>query len=165
MILTTRPLQMIIVLAKQNKNGEAHCNGRRVGLEDKSQEFSIFLTVARKFWYSCVYKFYFIYPEKASWEMNLSQKKTFNIFSGSAEQNRVLKLMSAICSRDATSYILNEELWLNELFMELSYRRDTICLTIDCRQNMLNCPRKCRSNADNEKEQFCYSHEKRKDRT
>ena len=42
--------------------------------------------------------------------MNLSQKKTFNIFSGSAEQNRVLKLMSTICSRDATSYILNEEL-------------------------------------------------------
>ena len=54
------------------------------GLADESRESS-FLTVARKFGYSCVYIFHIIYPEKANWRMILSQTKIFNIFPGFVE--------------------------------------------------------------------------------
>ena len=39
------------------------------GLADKSGEFSSFLTVARKFGYSCISIFHFIYLEKPNWRL------------------------------------------------------------------------------------------------
>ena len=43
------------------------------GLADKSQEFSNFLTVSRKYGFSCVYVFHTIYPGRQNWEMIMSQ--------------------------------------------------------------------------------------------
>ena len=39
------------------------------GLVDKSKEFSNFLTVTRKYGFSCLYVFHTIYPGIQSWEM------------------------------------------------------------------------------------------------
>ena len=39
------------------------------GLEDKSNDFSNFLTVSRKFGYICLYIFHIIYPSKSIWQM------------------------------------------------------------------------------------------------
>ena len=39
------------------------------GLADKSEQFSNFLTVTRKYGFSCLYVFQRIYPGRQSWEM------------------------------------------------------------------------------------------------
>ena len=44
------------------------------GLADESKKFTSFLTVARKFYYNCVYTSHTIYPEKTNWKTILSFK-------------------------------------------------------------------------------------------
>ena len=59
---------------EENELGEqAHINKLIImddvsGLADKSEEFSNFLTVSRKYGFSCVYVFHTIYPGRQSWE-------------------------------------------------------------------------------------------------
>ena len=50
------------------------------GLADKSEDFSNFLTVSRKYGFSCVYVFHTIYLGRQSWEMIMSQTHIFNFF-------------------------------------------------------------------------------------
>ena len=52
------------------------------GLADKSEEFSNFLTVSRKYGFSCVYVFHRVYLRRQSWEMIMSQTHIFNFFLG-----------------------------------------------------------------------------------
>ena len=51
------------------------------GLADKSDDFSNFLTVSRKYRFSSVYVFHSIYPGRQSWEMIIAQTHSFNFFS------------------------------------------------------------------------------------
>ena len=53
------------------------------GLADNLKKFVSFLTVARKFDYTCVYIFHVIYPEKSIWRTILSQTNILNIFPAS----------------------------------------------------------------------------------
>ena len=46
------------------------------GLADKCEDFSNFLTVSRKYGFSCLYVFHTIYPGRQSWEMVMSQTNT-----------------------------------------------------------------------------------------
>ena len=46
------------------------------GLADKCEDFSNFLTVSRKYGFSCLYVFHTIYPGRQSWEMIMSQTNT-----------------------------------------------------------------------------------------
>ena len=55
------------------------------GLADKSKNIVNFLTVSRKFGFTCVYIFHTIYPTRNNWQMILSQTKIFNIFPGSIQ--------------------------------------------------------------------------------
>ena len=72
--------------ASENNLGEqAHINKLIImddvsGLADKSEDFSNFLTVSRKYGFSCVYVFHTIYPGRQSWEMIMAQTHIFNIF-------------------------------------------------------------------------------------
>ena len=50
------------------------------GLADKSDVFSNFLTVPRKYGLSCVYISHTIYPNRQNWEMIMSQTHVFNFF-------------------------------------------------------------------------------------
>ena len=68
------------------------------GLADKSEDFSNFLTVSRKYGFSCVYVFHTIYPGRQSWEMIMSQIHTFNFFSGSVHSSRILKTLALFAS-------------------------------------------------------------------
>ena len=54
------------------------------GLADKSNDFSNFLTVSRKFGYICLNIFYIICLTKSIWQI-LSQTKIFNIFPSSIQ--------------------------------------------------------------------------------
>ena len=50
------------------------------GLAGKSDVFSNFLTVSRKYGLSCVYISHTIYPNRQNWEMIMSQIHVFNFF-------------------------------------------------------------------------------------
>ena len=68
------------------------------GLADKSEEFSNFLTVSRKYGFSCLYVFHTIYPGRQSWEMIMSQRHIFNFFPGLIHRSRILKTVSLFAS-------------------------------------------------------------------
>ena len=61
-------------------------------LADRSEKFSTFLTVARKFSYHCIYIFHIIFPEKAIWRSIISQINIFNIFPAFVPFNSVKKI-------------------------------------------------------------------------
>ena len=69
------------------------------GLADESKKFAAFLTVTRKYSYSCVYIFHTIFPEKPNWMLILSQTNIFNIFPASVTINSIRKILEGACSR------------------------------------------------------------------
>ena len=126
------------------------------GLADKSQEFSNFLTVSRKFGFSCVYVFHTIYPGRQNWEMIMSQTHIFNFFPGSIHNNRILKTLGLFANRKKNSYIPNIQIWLNKLYFQISNSKDKCCLTIDTKDIYELGPGKFRTAADNDEEQTCF---------
>ena len=87
------------------------------GLADKSEEFSNFLTVSRKYGFSCLYVFHTIYPGRQRWEMIMSQTHIFNFFPGSIYSSRTLKNLSLFASRQKNTYIPNQQVSLNRLLI------------------------------------------------
>ena len=132
------------------------------GLADKSEEFSNFLTVSRKYGFSCLYVFPTIYPGRQGWQMIMSQTHIFNFFPGSIHSSRILKTLSFFASRQKNSYIPNQQVWLNRLYFQISNSKETKCLTIDTREVNELGPEKFRTFADNEYEQTCYLQQKQK---
>ena len=90
------------------------------GLADKSEDFSNFLTVSRKYGFSCVYVFHTIYPGRQSWEMIMSQTHIFNFFPGSIYSGRISKTLAFFASRQKNGYVPNQQIWLNRLYFKIS---------------------------------------------
>ena len=103
------------------------------GLADKSQEFSNFLTVSRKYGFSCLYVFHTIYPGRQNWEMIMSQMDIFNFFPGSIHSSRILKTLSLFASRQKNTYLPNQQVWLNKVYFQISNSKDKKRLTTDTR--------------------------------
>ena len=101
------------------------------GLADKSEDFSNFLTVSRKYGFSCVYVFHTIYPGRQSWEM--SQTHIFSFFPGSVHSSRILKTLALFASRQKNTYLPNQQVWLNKLYFKISNSKEKRCLKIDTR--------------------------------
>ena len=74
------------------------------GLADESKNFASFLTVARKYRYSCVYIFHTIFPEKAIWRSILSQTNIY-ISSATVPLPNIPKILETACSRKTIKYI------------------------------------------------------------
>ena len=64
------------------------------GLADISTNFSNFLTVSRKYEFSCAYVFHTIYPNRQNWEMLMSQTHISNFFPGLIRNSKILKILS-----------------------------------------------------------------------
>ena len=67
-------------------------------LADRSNNFSDFLTVSRKYGFSCLYVFHTIYPGRQNWEMIMSQTHIFSFFPGSIHNSRISKTLSLFAS-------------------------------------------------------------------
>ena len=126
------------------------------GLADESKKLASFLTVARKFNYSCVYIFHTIYLEKTNWKTILSQKNIFNIFPASVSLTRVRKILEGVSIRKTRKYIPQSALWISRLFFELANRNDRVCLTLDCFSINKEGPERFRTKADKTDSQTCY---------
>ena len=122
------------------------------GLADKSEEFSNFLTVSRKYGFSCLFVFYTIYPGRQSWEMIMSQIHIFNFFPGSIHSSRILKTLSLFASRQKNTYIPKQQVWLNKLYFQISNSKEKKCLTTDTREVNKLRPRKVRTSANDGEE-------------
>ena len=100
------------------------------GLADKSEDFSNFLTVSRKYGFSCVYVFHTIYPGRQSLEM-MSETHIFNFFRGSVHSSKILKTLALFASRQKNTYLPNQQVWLNQLYFKISKTKEKNCLRID----------------------------------
>ena len=72
------------------------------GLVEKSKIFASFLTVARKFNYTCVYIFHIICLEKLIWRTICFQTNIFNIFPA-----HVRKILESVCIKNLESIFRN----------------------------------------------------------
>ena len=126
------------------------------GLADRCEDFSNFLTVSRKYGFSCVYLFHTIYPGRQSWEIIMSQTHIFDFFPGSVHSGRILKTLSLFASRERNTYVPTNQIWLNRLYFQISNSKFKICLTIDTRDTNDFGPGKFRTRADSGQEQHCY---------
>ena len=133
------------------------------GLADKSEEFSNFLTVTRKYGFSCLYVFHTIYPGRQSWEMIISQTHIFNFFPGSIHCSRILKTLLLFASRQKNTYIPNQQVWLKRLYFQISNYKEKKCLTIDTREINELGPGKFRTDAQNDLEETCYFNRNKSD--
>ena len=124
------------------------------GLADRCEDFPSFLTVSRKYGFSCVYVFHTIYPGRQSWEMIMSQTHIFNFFPGSIHSGRILKTLSLFVSREKNTYIPTNQIWLNRLYFQISNSREKTCL--NPRDTNDFGPGIFRTRADNAQEQHCY---------
>ena len=82
-----------IVMGENNVFNELIVMDDVSGLADKSNNFANFLTVSRKFNFTCVYVFHTMYPTRYNWQMILSQTKIFNIFLGSLQTSSIIKIL------------------------------------------------------------------------
>ena len=123
------------------------------GLAGKSNDFSNFVTVSRKFSYLFLYIFHIVYPTKSVWQMILSQTKIFNIFPSLIQLGNMLKILTNICDRETIKY------QINRLYFSLSNESKNSSLTIGCRKAG---PAKYRAHADNNFEQICYYDQNKK---
>ena len=126
------------------------------GLADKSTDFSNFLTVSRKYGFSCVYVFHTIYPNRQNWEILMSQTHIFNFFPGSIHNSKILKILSLFANQQKNTYLPNLQIWLNKLYYEISNSKEKKCLTIDTRDINEFGPGKFRTSAEDGEQQTCY---------
>ena len=133
------------------------------GIADKSNKFANFLTVSQKYGLTCVYIFHIVYPTRKNWQMILSQTKIFNFFPASVQASSVIKLLSSFASRYKNTYISNRNLWISQLYYEISNSRQKNCLTIDTRDVNELGRAKFRTKAESGIEQICYYNRNRKD--
>ena len=133
------------------------------GLADKSEEFSNFLTVSRKYGFSCLYVFHTIYPGRQSWETIMSQTHIFNFFPGSIHSSRILKKLSLFAGQQKNKYLPNQQVWLKKLYFPISNSKEKKCLTIDTTEVNELGPGKFRTSADDGEEQICYFNRNKSD--
>ena len=110
------------------------------GLVDISENFANFLTVSRKFGFTCIYIFHTIYPTRNNWQMILLQTKFLNFSSGSIQAYSVV-------------------------YFNISSSGKKQCLTTDTRGVDDLGPVKFRTQADNNNEQICYYNRNKRDKT
>ena len=125
------------------------------GLAERSYEFANFLTVLRKYGLTFVYIFHTIYPTRQNWQMIMSQTKVFNFFPGSVHTSSFIKILTSFASRYKHNYITNQNLWISQLYYEISNSKQKQFLTIDARDVNKLGSAKFRTQADNGTEQIC----------
>ena len=76
------------------------------GIADTSKYFSNFLTVSRKYGYSCVYVFHVINSSSQIWQKIISQTNIFNIFPATVPFNSVSKIIQSNCILQSKKYVL-----------------------------------------------------------
>ena len=126
------------------------------GIADTSKYFSNFLTVSRKYGYTCVYVFHVINSSSQIWQKIISQTNIFNIFPATVPFNSVSKIIQSNCILQGKKYVPVRSLWLSRVFTDLANSHERHCLTLDCGYQNKNGPGRFRWSAENPEKQVCY---------
>ena len=126
------------------------------GVADVSKKIANFLTVSRKFGYSCIYVFHVIVLASQIWQKIISETNIFNIFPASVPHNTVAKISQSNCILQSNKYVPALSLCLNRVFTDLANSHKKHGLTIDCGYINKNGPGQYRSLADNPEKLVCY---------
>lgn len=78
----------------------------------------------------------------------------------SVEHPSILKILSETCVAETISFLPENSIWINRLFVDLEKRNEKICLTLDCREINPNGPGRFRTQANNVEEKSCYFNNK-----
>ena len=89
-------------------------------LADKSDVFSNFLTVFRKYGMSCVYIFHRIYPSRQHWNMIISQTDIFHFFPVSVHNGTIIRTVYLFANKFKNSYVPTRNMWLSRLYFNIS---------------------------------------------
>ena len=133
------------------------------GLAEKSHNFANFLTVPKKYRFSCLFVYHTIYPNRQNWEMIIAQTHIFNFFPGSIHNSKILKTLSFFANRYKNYYVPSQNIWLNKIYFDISKSKEKQCLTIDTRPINDLGPGKFRTSVDNGQEQVCCYNRGRSD--
>ena len=120
-------------------------------LADKSNDFSNFLTVSRKFGYICLYIFHIVYPTKSIRQMT----KIFNIFTSFGQLGNILKMFTKVVTETWSAIFplvisgwtsFTYHFWMNQNGCAWPWAAEA----------------KYRTNADNNFEQYFYFYQNEK---
>ena len=131
------------------------------GLAGKSTHFSNFLTISRKYGFTCVYVFHTIYPNRQNQEMVMSQIHIFNFFPGSIHNSKILKTLSLFANQQKTLIYLRDRFGLINFIMKYLIVKKKKCLTVDTRDINEFGPGKFRTSAG--EQQTCYFYKNNSD--
>ena len=132
-------------------------------LADKSDVFSNFLTVFRKYGMSCVYIFHRIYPSRQHWNMIISQTDIFHFFPVSVHNGTIIRTVYLFANKFKNSYVPTRNMWLSRLYFNISISKQKQWLTIHTRDINDLGPGKFRTSADNGARQICYYNRNKSD--
>ena len=93
----------------------------------------------------------------------MSQTHIFNFIPGSIHSSRILKTLSLFASWQKNTYLPNQQVWLNNLYFQISNSKEKKCLTIDTRDVNELGQRKFRASAYNREVQTCYFNRNKSD--
>ena len=135
-----------------------------LGLADKPNDFGSFFNHLQKIWIYVIFLFHILYLSNVNWQSIISQTKIFKIFPDSIQVASAAKILSSNCNCETFDYILNRDLWFNQLYFEISNSKNHTCLTIICRSFNSSGQSKYRTRAENAHYQFCYFKHRKKDK-
>ena len=135
-----------------------------LGLADKPNDFGSFFNRLQKIWIYAIFLFHILYLSNVNWQAIISQTKIFKIFPDSIQVASAAKILSSNCNCETFDYILNRDLWFNQLYFEISNSKNHTCLTIICRSFNSSGQSKYRTRAENAHDQFCYFNHRKKDK-
>ena len=135
-----------------------------LGLADKPNDFGSFFNRLQKIWIYVIFLFHILYLSNVNWQAIISQTKIFKIFPDSIQVASAAKILSSNCNCETFDYILNRDLWFNQLYFEISNSKNHTCLTIICRSFNSSGQSKYRTRAENAHDQFCYFNHRKKDK-
>ena len=119
------------------------------GLTDSSKKIASFLTVTRKCNYHWVYNFHTLHTEIEIWKSIISQTNIFIFFPASILLSNVQRILESVCVRCTNKYVPQSALRISPLFTESANQNEKVRLTLDCSGNILNEPRKFKTEAEN----------------
>ena len=135
-----------------------------LGLADKPSDFGSFFHCLQKIWIYVIFLFHISYLSNVNWQAIISLTKIFKIFPDSIQVASAAKILSSNCNCETFHYILNRDLWFNQLYFEISNSKNHTCLTIICQSFNSSGQSKYRRRAENAHDQFGYFKHRKKDK-
>ena len=131
-------------------------------IADKSKAFSHFLTVSRKYGYTCVYILHNLMQNNSDiWQLILANTKIIVLFKSATISSPIVNILYQNAVRNTSKYIPRQDLWLFNVYKDLYKNNNennvvSPHLMIDNRPENDNTLGRFRSSTDSRISQVCF---------